>query len=128
MKKLADDIKKAGITVARNARAVGAKIVEDGDDPNDEDYVDGDKCNDEEENINEGAEVSDAAEDSKKKRSISLAENKNKKRTKTHPVLRLVTSLSSAVEKAASERAQAKSKELQDRSKELEAATQKVEA
>ncbi len=67
------------------------EAVEDGDDPNDEDYVDGGECNDEEENINEGTEVLDAAEDSKKARPISLAENKNKKRTKAHPALELMT-------------------------------------
>jgi hypothetical protein len=102
-------------------------VVEDNDDHNDKDYVDGDEGNNVEENITEGAEVSDAADDSKKKRPISLAENENKKRTKTHPALELMTTLSSAVEKAVSERAQAKSKELQVRSKELEAAAQKAE-
>jgi hypothetical protein len=56
-----------------------------------------------------------------------LAQNKTNKKMKAHPALKLMTSLSSAVEKAASERAQKKSKELQVRNKELEAATQRDE-
>jgi hypothetical protein len=54
-----------------------------------------------------------------------LAGNKNKKKTNTHPALDLMTTLSSAVEKVALQRAQAKSKELQVRSKLLEAALKK---
>jgi len=101
--------------------------VEDGDDPNDEDYVEGDESNGEEEN-NENVEVSDTAENGKKKRPISLAEHKTKKKAKSHPVLELMSSPSTAVEKAATERAQIKSRELQARSKEMEAANLRAEA
>ena len=102
--------------------------VEDEDDPNDEDYVEGDESNAEEECNNENVEASDTAENGKKKRPISLAEHKTKKKAKTHPALELMSSLSTAVEKAASERAQMKSRELQARSKEMEAANLRAEA
>jgi hypothetical protein len=45
-----------------------------------------------------------------------------------NPALELTTSLSAAVERAASERAQIESNELQTRKKELEAANQRAEA
>jgi hypothetical protein len=70
--------------------------VEDDDDPNDEDYVEGDESNGEEENNNENVEVSDTAENDKKKRPISLAEHKTKKKAKSHPALELMSSLSTA--------------------------------
>ncbi len=57
-----------------------------------------------------------------------MAGNNNKKKTKTHPELDLMTTLCSAVEKVALERAEAKSKEFQVWSKELEAANKKAEA
>ncbi len=71
--------------------------------------------------------MSDTAEIGKKKRPVSLTENKTKKKAKPHPALELMISLSTAVEKAATERAQMKSRELQTRSKEMEAANLRAE-
>ncbi len=103
-------------------------VVEDDDDPDDNDYVEGDESIAEEVTIiNENIEVSYNEENGKKKRPISLAE-KEKKESKVYPALELMSSLSTAVEKAATERAQMKSRELQERSKEMEVANLRAEA
>lgn len=57
-----------------------------------------------------------------------MAETKAKKKAKSHPALELMSSLSMAVEKAATETAQMKSIELQAKSKEMEVANIRAEA
>jgi hypothetical protein len=89
---------------------------------NDGDYVDGSA----EDDVTDDASKEKEPKNNKKKRPLSLAGNR--KKTKVHPAVELLTNLSSAVEKAASQKADAKALEMEVKVKELAASNSTAEA
>jgi len=89
---------------------------------NDGDYVDGSA----EDDITDDASKEKEPKSNKKKRPLSLAGNR--KKTKVHSAVELLTNLSSAVEKAASQKADAKALEMEVKVKELAASNSRAEA